>query len=132
MVMPIAGGIGLATRKDGDPDSPSTADSYFDGVIRDSAQQAWSDYRTKLRELLEAKLDGREVVEEAPQAEDAPVVDLMDALRASVAVSGAGSEQASASRTTNPGDRVARRNVIGWLPRRRRVSRGTCRRRTGR
>jgi DNA end-binding protein Ku len=47
-----------------------------------------SDYRAKLRELLEAKLAGREVLE-ATTAEDevAPVVDLMEALRASVAAS---------------------------------------------
>lgn len=56
MVMPIAGGIGLATRKDGDPDSPSTAQSYFDGLIRDSAQQAWSDYRTGLQQTLHDQL----------------------------------------------------------------------------
>src|SRR5207344_2030559 len=56
MVMPIAGGIGLATRKDGDPDSPSTPASYFDGLIRDSAQQAWSDYRTKLQQSLHDQL----------------------------------------------------------------------------
>jgi DNA end-binding protein Ku len=46
-----------------------------------------SDYRAQLRQLLEAKLEGREVAELAPQAEDAPVVDLMEALRASVAAS---------------------------------------------
>jgi DNA end-binding protein Ku len=45
-----------------------------------------SDYRARLRELLEAKLEGHELAEEAPpEAEQAPVVDLMEALRASVA-----------------------------------------------
>ena len=45
-----------------------------------------SDYRARLRELLEAKLEGHEFAEEAPpEAEQAPVVDLMEALRASVA-----------------------------------------------
>jgi DNA end-binding protein Ku len=44
-----------------------------------------SDYRARLRDLLEAKVEGHEI--EAPEAEavDAPVVDLMEALRASVA-----------------------------------------------
>ena len=46
-----------------------------------------SEYRESLRELLEAKLDGREI--EAPaEAAPAPVVDLMEALRASVEEAG--------------------------------------------
>ena len=45
-----------------------------------------SEYRTSLRELLEAKAEGQEIaVPEAP--EPAPVLDLMEALRASVAAS---------------------------------------------
>jgi DNA end-binding protein Ku len=44
-----------------------------------------SEYRTSLRELLEAKLEGRSPAEVAPEPSDAPVVDLMEALRASVA-----------------------------------------------
>jgi DNA end-binding protein Ku len=45
-----------------------------------------SDYRAKLRELLEAKLDGVELAPPQEQErEAAPVVDLMEALRASVA-----------------------------------------------
>jgi len=44
-----------------------------------------SRYRASLRELLEAKLEGREVAEPEPAAEETPVVDLMEALRASVA-----------------------------------------------
>jgi DNA end-binding protein Ku len=43
-----------------------------------------SEYRESLRELLEAKLAGQEVVAPEP-AEPAPVIDLMEALRASVA-----------------------------------------------
>jgi DNA end-binding protein Ku len=47
-----------------------------------------SDYRAKLRELLEAKAAGHELVETVAVAEeDAPVIDLMAALRASVAAS---------------------------------------------
>jgi DNA end-binding protein Ku len=43
-----------------------------------------SEYRQNLRALLEAKLAGEEVAVPAPVEEDAPVVDLMEALRASV------------------------------------------------
>jgi DNA end-binding protein Ku len=43
-----------------------------------------SEYRESLRELLEAKLEGQEIVAPEP-AEPAPVIDLMEALRASVA-----------------------------------------------
>ncbi|MGZ4352080.1 MAG: non-homologous end joining protein Ku [Gaiellaceae bacterium] len=44
-----------------------------------------SDYRRDLKALLEAKLAGTEVTRPEPVAEDAPVIDLMEALRASVA-----------------------------------------------
>jgi DNA end-binding protein Ku len=44
-----------------------------------------SDYRRDLRQLLEAKLDGQDLVAPEPVEEKAPVVDLMEALRASVA-----------------------------------------------
>ncbi len=43
-----------------------------------------SDYRRDLRALLEAKLRGEEVVTPEPVAAPAPVVDLMEALKASV------------------------------------------------
>jgi DNA end-binding protein Ku len=44
------------------------------------------DYREALEKLIEAKVEGREVVQpSAPAGDDAPVVDLMAALRASVA-----------------------------------------------
>jgi DNA end-binding protein Ku len=46
-----------------------------------------SDYRAKLRELLTAKVDGHEFTVPEPEGEIAPVVDLMEALRASVAAS---------------------------------------------
>jgi DNA end-binding protein Ku len=43
-----------------------------------------SDYRRDLRALLEAKLAGEEITAPEPVEEDAPVVDLMEALRRSV------------------------------------------------
>ena len=45
-----------------------------------------SEYRESLKELLEAKLEGAEITAPEPEA-PAPVVDLMEALRASVAAS---------------------------------------------
>jgi DNA end-binding protein Ku len=53
-----------------------------------------SDYRARLRELLEAKLEGRDLSEVAPEPEEAPVVDLMAALRASVAAAQTGGAEA--------------------------------------
>ena len=64
-----------------------------------------SEYRESLRELLEAKLAGREIelpVEEAP----APVVDLMEALRASVAAASK-KEPAAAKKKAAPRKRAA-------------------------
>lgn len=42
------------------------------------------EYTTLLRELIDAKVEGKEIVS-APQEEEAPVINLMDALRKSVA-----------------------------------------------
>src|SRR5262249_42146355 len=44
-----------------------------------------SEYRQDLRTLLEAKLEGREVTKPEPVPDETPVVDLMDALKRSVA-----------------------------------------------
>jgi DNA end-binding protein Ku len=44
-----------------------------------------SEYRRDLRTLLEAKLRGEEIAEPEPMPEKAPVIDLMEALKASVA-----------------------------------------------
>jgi DNA end-binding protein Ku len=44
-----------------------------------------SDYRRDLRTLLEAKLRGEQIATPEPVAEPAPAIDLMDALKASVA-----------------------------------------------
>ena len=48
------------------------------------AEQLRSDYRDDLRELLEAKLKGQEIARPEPVEEEAPAVDLMEALRRSV------------------------------------------------
>jgi DNA end-binding protein Ku len=43
-----------------------------------------NEYRTELRQMLEAKLEGQEIARPAP-VEETPVIDLMDALKRSVA-----------------------------------------------
>ena len=47
-------------------------------------EELQSEYRRDLRAMLEAKLAGEEISRPEPVAEDAPVVDLMEALRQSV------------------------------------------------
>jgi DNA end-binding protein Ku len=49
------------------------------------AEELTSEYRQNLKQMLEAKLDGQEIVKPEPEEEAAPVVDLMDALKKSVA-----------------------------------------------
>jgi DNA end-binding protein Ku len=49
------------------------------------AQDLVSEYRQDLRKMLEAKLAGEEITAPEPEEPTAPVVDLMEALRASVA-----------------------------------------------
>jgi DNA end-binding protein Ku len=56
-----------------------------------------SDYRRDLRALLEAKLSGQEIAEPEP-AKEAPVVDLMEALRASVAAAKTGPAEADGAK----------------------------------
>jgi DNA end-binding protein Ku len=59
-----------------------------------------SEYRASLKEMLEAKLDGREF--EAPEeVVETPVVDLMEALRASVAAAGDKKTKAASSKKTS-------------------------------
>ena len=55
-----------------------------------------SEYRARLRDLLEAKLEGHELTEAPERVEEAPVVDLMEALRASVAANKSGDKGAAA------------------------------------
>ncbi len=58
-------------------------------------------YRRDLRALLEAKLDGQEIAKPEPVEEEAPVIDLMEALRASVAqASKKTQKKAPAAKTT--------------------------------
>jgi len=69
-------------------------------------EQLVSEYRRNLHELLEAKLTGEEIVVSEPAEEPAPTVDLMEALRASIAEASkkkpAPPEKASTSKKAAP------------------------------
>jgi DNA end-binding protein Ku len=60
-----------------------------------------SEYRSQLRELLQAKLDGQEIEAPAPAATEAPVIDLMEALRASVAAASTGEKKSASTKKTS-------------------------------
>ena len=61
------------------------ARQVIDSLAADfDAEALTSEYRSSLHEMLEAKLAGQEIKKPEPVAEDAPVVDLMEALRQSV------------------------------------------------
>jgi DNA end-binding protein Ku len=77
------------------------AESLIDSMAAEFEPDAYTDnYREALQEVIDAKIEGREVV--APEVEEAPApaVDLMAALRASV-------ERARASRGESPSARPA-------------------------
>jgi DNA end-binding protein Ku len=68
------------------PPELELARQIIDGLAADFEPGALtSDYRRDLRAMLEAKLRGEPIAEPEPVAEQAPVIDLMEALRASVA-----------------------------------------------
>ena len=61
------------------------ARQLIDGLVGEFEPEALhSEYRDNLRQLLEAKLKGEEIAKPEP-VEEAPVVDLMEALKKSVA-----------------------------------------------
>jgi DNA end-binding protein Ku len=70
-------------------------------VAKFDPEELTSDYRRDLRAMLEAKLAGQEITAPEPVEEKAPVVDLMEALRASVAeAQGAGKSKKTAAKKT--------------------------------
>jgi DNA end-binding protein Ku len=69
-----------------------------------------SEYRENLREMLEAKLAGEEITVPEPVAE-APVVDLMEALRKSVAASKSGSGDGAKSKKSGTKKPAARKRA---------------------
>jgi DNA end-binding protein Ku len=66
------------------------------------AEQLTSDYRQDLREVLEAKLKGLEISRPEPPEEEAPAVDLMEALRRSVEEARQRKEPAKAAKAAKP------------------------------
>ena len=85
------------------PQELAMAQSLIESMSADFDPTAYHDeYREALQEVIEAKVEGREVVEQPVQEEDTgSVVDLMAALRASVAAAkkGRGEEAAPAKAT---------------------------------
>jgi DNA end-binding protein Ku len=70
------------------------------------------DYEDKLKQLIEAKVEGREIV--GPQVEEqAPVINLMDALRKSVAQAGGRSKRRAAPARPAVRQRQGRRKSAG-------------------
>ena len=69
-----------------------------------------SDYRARLRELLEAKLEGHELAADTPTSTDeAPVIDLMEALRASVSAAQSSSGNQRGPEKKTPASRGKKR-----------------------
>ena len=54
------------------------------------------EYRTRVLEVVEQKVEGREVTSHAPQAQRAQVIDLMDALKQSLGKRGSAGEESAA------------------------------------
>ena len=74
-------------------------------------QELVSDYRRDLKALLEAKVAGEEIAAPEPAEEVAPVVDLMAALRASVAEAQASKPAKAAKKTKAASSGGSRRKV---------------------
>jgi DNA end-binding protein Ku len=78
------------------------ARQVIDSLVADfEPKELESVYRRDLRALLEAKLSGEEIAKPAEPEPEAPVIDLMDALRASVEASKQKAKKAPA-KTTRP------------------------------
>ena len=75
------------------------------------AEDLVSEYRQDLRKMLEAKLAGEEITVAEPEEEAAPVVDLMEALRASVAEAQGTKSKASPKKTKAASSGGSRRKV---------------------
>ena len=89
-------------REEGRARAGAAADRRARRLVRPGALT--SEYRRDLRELLEAKLRGEEIAMPEPVAEPAPAIDLMEALKASVAA--AKSKSADARRRRRPPSRA--------------------------
>jgi len=100
------------------PQELSMAESLIESMAGDfDPTQYHDEYREALQQVVEAKIEGREVVEPPTEvaAETSPAVDLMAALRASVAA-------AKRSRGEEPGDGEAAEATAGRRARARATS----------
>jgi DNA end-binding protein Ku len=77
--------VGLVAQTEVRDPELAMARQLVDSLVGEFDPEAFAnDYRRALRAMLEAKLDGQEISRPEP-AEPAPVIDLMEALRQSVA-----------------------------------------------
>ncbi|HYB71457.1 MAG TPA: Ku protein [Candidatus Bathyarchaeia archaeon] len=60
-------------------------------------EQYEDEYRARVLELVNSKVEGKEITAAAPEAQRAQVIDLMDALKQSLAKRGAGADQPAAT-----------------------------------
>ncbi|GIH12388.1 non-homologous end joining protein Ku [Rugosimonospora africana] len=86
------------------PQELAMAESLIDSMAADFEPDAYTDnYREALQEVIDAKIEGREVVAPAEEeAAPAPAVDLMAALRASVDRARAARGESGAPRSSEP------------------------------
>jgi len=87
------------------------AQQVIDSLVGEfDPQELTSEYRQNLRQMLEAKLEGQEIVKPEQPEPEAPVVDLMDALRKSVAeVTDSKPQKTKAAQKSGSRKRVAAR-----------------------
>jgi len=62
-------------------------------------EQYSDEYRTRVLQVVESKVEGREVTSLAPQAQRAQVIDLMDALKQSLGKRGSGAEDSGTKKS---------------------------------
>jgi DNA end-binding protein Ku len=95
------------------PQELAMAQSLIDSMSSDfDPTQYHDDYRQALQQVIEAKVEGREVVEQPVEEEETgSVVDLMAALRASVAAAkkGRGEDTGTEGRTAAPAGSAAKK-----------------------
>ena len=83
----------------------------IDGLASDDFKpdRYQDEYRERVLEMLNRKVEGREIVAAPPEARRAPVIDLMEAFKKSLA--GRASEVARAAELKKPGAKVAAKRV---------------------
>lgn len=69
------------------------------------------DYRENLKAMIKAKVEGKEIVEPAPAVHKAPVIDIMEALKMSLAQ--AKKPVSSASSSSDTGEKTRKRKTSG-------------------